>query len=71
MFRFELGVAATVFHLTAERRARFSPSHVDEFGEVIHENGLFNVMKPEDVIDRYTIDADAFLALVSWLCCDG
>jgi hypothetical protein len=80
MLLYELGVAVAltisaacslvVFYLTRETKGKIQlPIHVDEPGDDLHENGLFDVMKPEDIIDGYAIDADAFWASVSWLCC--
>lgn len=73
MLRFELGVAITlaastccsliVFYLTRDKEGKVQlPTHVNESSNVGHDP--FDVTTPEDIIDGYPIDADAFWALM-------
>jgi hypothetical protein len=75
MVRFERGVAITlavsacgsllIFYLTREKEGKVQlPTHVDESEHVLHGHDPFDITTPEDLIDGYPINADAFWALV-------
>jgi hypothetical protein len=75
MVRFELAVAITlassacvsliVFYLTRDQEGKVQlPTHVDESEHVLYGHDPFDVTTPEDIIDGYPIDADAFWASV-------
>jgi hypothetical protein len=76
MIRFELEIAITlavgavgslfVFYLTREKEGKLRlPINVDESEDFLHGHDPFDVTTPEDVIDGYPIDPDAFWTSVS------
>ena len=85
MVRFELGVALTlatsacgsllVFYLTREKEGKLQlPTRADEVEDELHGHDPFDIVTPEDFIDGYPINADAFWASVrrvEWSLCGG
>lgn len=50
-----------VFYFTRTKEGKIQlPTHVDESEETFYGPDPFDVTKPEDIIDGYPIDADAF-----------
>ena len=75
MVRFELGVAVAlavsaggsllVFYVTREKTGKVQlPTHANESEDVFHWHDPFDIATPEDIIDGYPINADAFWASV-------
>jgi hypothetical protein len=71
MPRFQLEVALalavsacgslTVFYLTRTKEGKVQlPTYIDESEDGLNGNDPFDVTKPEDIIDGYPIEGDAF-----------